>query len=436
MPALTLPATRPRIPSERRTVLLAYFAVFLGVGVWLPYMPLWLDGLGLDGMQIGVLGAQQPLLRWVSAIAIAAAADRWRVRHRLLVVTALAGSLCFLPLLVATRFETLLVVFAAIALLHGSLIPLVDATVLDHLPRLGGDYGRLRVAGSVSFAIGALASGPLLAAWSPALLPWLLVVPQLLLAPAIMGLPRAQVGHAHEARPPWALLTPPLRAFLATAFLLQVSCGAWGGFFAIHTRALGLSDAVPGLAWGLAVVAEVALFTWGRGVIGRFSAAQLIGFTLVVTIARWGLTAIATSAPVVVALQLGHAVTFSVFHLATMLLLPRLVPVASSTSGQGLYGFVGFGLGGSAGFALAGLLVDRIGTAALFGLEAGVAALALIPAWRLARLLRCAFADAGGAPPPRQVSARGDGGWAGPAGGGVCGATRGAARGGGGRRSP
>lgn len=388
MPARALPATRRRIPSERRTVLLAYFAVFLGAGIWLPYVPRWLAWLGLDGLQIGLLGAQQPLLRWLSAITLAATADRWRVRHRLLVVTALGGSLCFLPLLAATRFETLVVVFAAIALLHGSLIPLVDATVLDHLPRLGGDYARLRVAGSVSFAVGALASAPVLAAWSPAALPWLLVAAASLVPATLFGLPRDQLGHAHEARPPWRLLTSPMRAFLATAFLLQVSCGAWGGFFAIHTAALGLSDAVPGIAWGLGVVAEIVLFRFGRGLVGRFTAPQLIGFTLVVTVLRWAATAVATSAPVVVALQLGHAVTFSVFHLATMLLLPRLVPAASSTSGQGLYGFVGFGLGGSTGFLLAGVLVDRIGTAALFAMEAGIAALALLPAWRLARLLR------------------------------------------------
>lgn len=382
------PANTPRIRSERHAVLFAYFAVFLGAGVWLPYVPRWLLWLGLDGVQIGILGAQQPLLRWVSAIMLAAAADRWRVRHRLLVATACAGSLCFLPLLGASRFETLLVIFAAIALLQGSLIPLVDATVLDHLPGLGGDYARLRVAGSVSFAAGALASAPLLATWSPAALPWLLVVAQVVVAPAMLGLPRAQLGHAHEARPPWRLLTPPMRAFLATAFLLQVSCGAWGGFFAIHTAALGLSDAVPGIAWGLGVIAEIVLFRFGRGLVGRFTATQLIGFTLVVTVVRWAATAAATSAPLVVALQLGHAVTFSVFHLATMLLLPRLVPAASSTGGQGLYGFVGFGLGGSTGFALAGLLVDRVGTSALFGMEAAVAALALLPAWRLARLLR------------------------------------------------
>jgi len=59
------------------------------------------------------------------------------------------------------------------------------------------------------------------------------------------------------------LLTPPLTAFLATAFLIQLSSGAFAGFFAVHTAALGFSDAVPGITFGLAVTAEVALLFWG-----------------------------------------------------------------------------------------------------------------------------------------------------------------------------
>lgn len=354
----------------------------------MPYLPLWLASLGFDGWQVGVTIGMQPALRWLSAVVVAAAADRWRKRHVLLVGTALLGSLCFLPLLVVQSFPAVLMVLGGIAVLHGSLIPLLDAVVLDALARSGGDYGRLRMAGSVAFVVGAFGSAPLLARTSPALIPVLLLVPQLVLVPALLRLPREQPGHAHDARPPWTLLTPPLRAFLATAFLLQLSCGAWGGFFAIHTKALGLSDAVPGMAWGLAVVAEIVLFGWGRRLVARFEPADLILTVLVVTVVRWLLTAVVTSEALVIAVQLGHAVTFSVFHLATMMLLMRLVPPANSTSGQGLYGVVAFGLGGSAGLVLAGALVDRVGADRVFVVEAVIAALALLPAWRLRGLLR------------------------------------------------
>lgn len=383
-----LPATSPRIPTEHRHIVAAYFAVFLCTGVWVPYMPLWLSSLGFDGWQIGLAGGMQPALRWMAAICVAAAADRWRRRHALLIACALLGGLCFVPLLSTTSFAPVLLVMAAIAILQGSLIPLLDAVALDTLARSGGDYGRLRMAGSVAFVVGAFGSAPLLDAFSPALIPVLLLVPQLLLVPAMMRLPREQHGHAADVRPPWALLTPALRAFLATAFLLQISCGAWGGFFAIHTAALGLSDAVPGLAWGLPVTAEIVLFGWGRRLVERFAPADLVLVVLATTVVRWALTAVVTSEPLVIAVQMGHTVTFSLFHLATMTLLARLVPAVNSTSGQGLYGLVAFGCGGSAGFLLAGGLVDRLGTQRLFVVEAVIAALAVIPALRLRTLLR------------------------------------------------
>ncbi|HVO22293.1 MAG TPA: hypothetical protein VMW56_01550 [Candidatus Margulisiibacteriota bacterium] len=68
-------------------------------------------------------------------------------------------------------------------------------------------------------------------------------------------------------------------------------------------------------------------------------------------------------------------------------LLSRLVPPQSSTGGQTLYGLVAFGIGGSIGVAVAGLVVDRLGTAGLFGCETGVALFGLLPALRLRRLV-------------------------------------------------
>jgi len=362
--------------------------VFLGAGVWLPYMPLHLAGLGLDGWQIGVLGALTPACRWTSAIALGWLADRRRSRHALLVATAAAGSLCFVPLLYARDFAALVVVLVAINLFHGTLIPMVDATVVDHLSELGGDYGRLRLWGSVSFVLGAAGSAPLVERFGHAVVPVLLLVPSALLAPALSLLPRGQRGHRDHARPPWALLTRPVAAFLATVFLAQASSGAWTGFFALHVRALGLSDALPGIAYASAVVAEVALFHFGRRVLEWIAPADLIVVTLVVTVVRWMLSAVVTGPTAVVAVQLAHVFTFSAFHLAAVALVAELFPAANTTSGQSLYGLMGFGLGGTVGIALAGALVDRLGTSGLFWFEAAVAFAGLAPACWLRALQR------------------------------------------------
>jgi PPP family 3-phenylpropionic acid transporter len=356
--------------------------------VWLPYMPLYLASLDLDGWQIGVLGAMAPGLRWASAIVLGWQADRRRTRKSLLVATAALGSLSFVPLLFVRDFPTLVLVFVAVNLCHGTLIPMVDAIVVDHLDQLGSDYGRLRLWGSLSFIVGSAGSAPFVRAYGPEVIPLLLLAPQVALAPVLLRLPGGQRGHAEHARAPWALLGRAMGAFLATVFLVQTSAGAWGGFFALHARSRGLADSVAGITFALAVVVEVALFHWGRRVLGWIPAADLIFLVVVVTIVRWALSAVVTGEAAVVLVQLGHVFTFSALHLASVALIAELVPPENATSGQSLYGLMGYGVGGTTGILLAGALVDRLGTSGLFWFEAGVALLALAPAWALRRMRR------------------------------------------------
>jgi len=364
----------------------AYWLLFWGGGVWMPYFPFYLSHLGFAGWQVGVVFGMQPALRWFSAIGWAYAADRWRIRHRLLVTAAAGGALCFIPLIFVRAFPSMLLVTAAIALLHAPLVPMVDAIVTDHLFDLGGDYGRLRTWGSIAFVTASLLSAPLVQMFSTNIVPTILLIPLPAMVWALARLPRTQFGHAEQFRAPWRLLNSPLAAFLASAFLIQVSCGAWSGFFAVHAHALGLSDAVPGIAWGLAVAAEAILLFFGGRVLAWLSPAWLIIVSLLITVLRWALTAIVTNETLLIVIQVGHAFTFSAFHLAALLLLSRLVPAESSTGGQALYGLVAFGLGGSSGLALAGVLVDVLGTAGLFGFEAVVALLGVLPALWLRHL--------------------------------------------------
>jgi PPP family 3-phenylpropionic acid transporter len=267
------------------------------------------------------------------------------------------------------------------------LIPTVDATVIDHLRELGGDYGRLRLWGSVGFVFSSLASAVLVPLLSPASIPLLLLVAATGLAPAMARLPAGQRGHPSGFRAPWKLVDRRLATFLASGFLLQLSSGAWGGFFSVYTAALGLPEYVPGIAWGLAVTAEVAVLYFGTRVLARISPPDLIVMVLLMTAVRWVLTALARNELLVVLLQLGHGLAFAGFHLAAQMLLARFVPPESSTNGQALYGLVCFGLGGSLGLALAGALIDRVGPSAVFACEAGVAVLALAPALWLRRLV-------------------------------------------------
>ena len=179
-----------------------------------------------------------------------------------------------------------------------------------------------------------------------------------------------------------------MNAFLLTALLFQLGSGAWAGFFAVHTRSLGLPDWVPGVTWGLGVVTEVAALWIGRSLFERLGPPEVMIAVLLTSAARYVATSLVRSEAAVILVQLVYGPCFALSHLAAQLMLARLVPRRSSTNGQALYGFVTFGIGGSLGFILAGFLVDRVGSARLFQFEAVVTLLAIIPALRLRALLR------------------------------------------------
>lgn len=383
MPTASATATIAR--PDRRAVGVAYFLTFAMAGIYLPYFPLYLDRLGFSGTEIGAVVAIQPILRHVASIAFGWAADRWRARHAMTVGTAAIAAAWFVPLVWVTEFTPMLAVMVGISVFHGPVISAIDAAVMDNLGPLGGDYGRLRLWGSVAFIVAAGVSALAVGAWSVAVLPLLFLLPALLLPVALARLPRTQTDAHLPAAAPWRLATPPLTAFLACVMLAHMSSGAWSGFFAIHTERLGLPSWVPGLTWGLAVSAEVALFRLGHRVLAVVTPARLVALSIGITVGRWLGTALASDPTVLVLLQLGHAFTFSALHLAAMLLLARLVPPESSTSGQALYGLTGFGIGGSIGLLLAGLLIGPLGTSGLFLFSAAVAALALVPAVALVR---------------------------------------------------
>ena len=374
--------------SARRPAIVAYALVFLGGGVMLPYLPLYLAHVGLSGGEVGVLTGMQPILRWIAAIGWAYVADRWRIRRTIIVTTAAVGGLGFIPFCFVRDFGALALVIAWVGLLHGAIIPLVDATVMDHLPRLGGDYGRVRLWGSVAFVVAALASAAAVHAFGAVVVPFLVLGPVVALPPALARLPIEQLGHEAHFQPPWRLLTPPVCALLATVFLVNASAGAFVAFFALHVARLGLPDSVPGIAWGFAVSAEVVLLFAGARMLERIPAETLIVVAAGASAGRWAITAVATGQTTLVAVQAGQAFTFGALHIASLALVARLVPPASSTSGQALYGLVGFGLGGSAGMLLGAALVDRIGTGRLFAVDAAIAGLAVLPALRLRALAR------------------------------------------------
>ena len=347
------------------------------------FMPLWFADRGLSPAAIGQVLGFASLFRVMSGPGWGTLADRVGRRRPVMTMAAcvaMSMSLTYVPL---HGFTPILLVAAILAIAASALGPLADSLALA-LTREGKmEYGPVRAAGSISYMLVTAAAGQGLAHLGAALVPWLQTVGYGLAALFARLLPEAAAPPAAprvlggRVLGGWALFRlRPFRLTVACTALIQGSHAAYYGFAALSWRAQGIGDDVIGLLFAEAIIAEIALFLRGRRLVERLGPAGLTACAASAAVVRWTAMAFAPPLPVLACLQLLHAASFAMQHLAAMMVLSRSVPPERSATAQSLHSALGQGVPGGLMMLLTGFLFARYGNAAFLAM-AVCAALAL-----------------------------------------------------------
>ncbi len=356
-----------------------FLAYFTWVGLFSPYLSLYLAAIGLTIAEIGVLLAVPQVLRIVGPLFWGWMADRSGSRVVLLRVSAvgaLAGAL-LLPL-AGDRFAALLPVLALLYFMTAAQMPIGETIAMHASGGDAGRYGRIRIWGSAGFIVGVVAMGPVLDTWGMRTLPWWTAAIMLGLVASAwrMGAVPAPRAGPPAMRVRERLRQPRVRAFLASAFLMLFAHAALYAFLSLYLAQLGYSKTAIGLLWAVGVVAEIAIFWVQRRLFERFGAIRLLHASLWVAALRFALIGLAaTWLPALVLAQLLHAVTFGIHHSATVATLQRWFEPAQHARAQALYVTVGYGLGGALGVLVATAVWSAVSPSAAFMVSAAAAAL-------------------------------------------------------------
>lgn len=329
-----------------------YAALFLVIGCYLPYLPVWLKWRELDADQIAVLLAATLYTRILFTPVISFIADRIGDRRTILIVLAWGSLFAFVNLWVSDGFWQMLLAIIVLAASWTSIMPLIETVAASGI-RTGLDYGRVRLWGSITFIVASLGSGAVIQFIGPQA-----VMPLLLGATALMVLathlmPRQFAGRAGAApvsrrlklADVFALARAPLfLLFLLAASLIQASHALMYAFGTLHWRAQGFSGATIGALWSVGVIAEVVLFAMSGRVLAMSGTARLLGLAGGAAVLRWGLMAFDPALWATGLLQIFHAMTFGAAHLAAIHFLTHAVPEDRGATAQGLYAAVVAGL--------------------------------------------------------------------------------------------
>ena len=150
-------SSNPQIPTGTafaRRLAVFYAALFVALGVQLPFLPVWLAAKGLDAGAIGVVLAIPMLVR-VPAIPLATRqADRHDALRGAIIIAAAAAVLGYGVVGLAQGAAAIMAAFAFASAFYTPIMPLADAYAVRGLGQFRRAYGPVRLWGSLAFIAG------------------------------------------------------------------------------------------------------------------------------------------------------------------------------------------------------------------------------------------------------------------------------------------
>jgi PPP family 3-phenylpropionic acid transporter len=378
-------------PDARRHALLFksyYFVAFIPWGIYGPYLPLFFQRSGRSDAEIGALLALPPLLMILSPPIWGAVADRLKDKKQVLLILLAASALVFPGFWYGQSFLVAMATMAVFAFFFTPSEPLGDAITMENLSSAGGDYGRIRLWGSLGYIFPLLLMGAILKPESGAGVGVqslvsvfvLFIAFRLLTFAWATRLPRSEGIHVgrFDLRALRILAERPLVVLMACAFLSRLATQGLYVFFSIYLDKLHMGDNLKGYFLAIGVVSEVVVMYYAAGVMNRVSIKWLFAVSLVASAVRLfafsfhlGFLTIALIAPL-------QGLSFAAFHVPAVTYVNRVSPPQLRASGQTLFAAVVSGLGGVVGAQVSGALAGHLGVLGLFRVMSLVVIVSLV----------------------------------------------------------
>lgn len=333
-------------PSTR--VAAVYAGVFTTLGIHVPFFPVFLADRGLVATEIAAIVAVPMVMRVFTSPVLGMIADRAAERAVVLAVYGILAALGFTGFLWADGFWAMMLVAALAAPPWNGLMPVTETIAMALVRRGLGDYGRMRVWGSIGFIAATLSAGLILSRTSAAAVLPLLVCAFWIQAFLVLAAPRlgraadpTASGIAGGRAAPGSRFVDlvkdsRLMVVLAGAALIQGSHAMSFGFASLNWSGLGYDETAIGVFWAVAVVCEIVIFTFAGRVTARLSPLVLMVVGGTAAVLRWAAFATVSSPAAWMVVQAAHALTFAATHLGTIQFVTRAVPERFSGRLQGL----------------------------------------------------------------------------------------------------
>jgi PPP family 3-phenylpropionic acid transporter len=300
----------------------------------------------------------------------------------------------FIPLQLSTTLPLALLCIAGIGFAYRSAIPLLDSLVGRVLPDPTGQYGRIRVAGSVGFILTSLffqltglisgdsamsillsfAATAVLAAGAVAFLPH---VPRPGHGSPSPSMPRPGQNASIGLKAHGNGFDSAFWAVIGVIFLARFGISAHYSFFSLYLKERFALTNVS-MIWAIGSAAELATIYFSGRLIARFGIRMLLIVSLAAVSLRLAIYGMSPSLALVAAAQLLHAFTFGTLHTASVAYVNQKIGGPRRGLGMAIYNAVGIGVPNFIASSAGGFLIEARGFSTLFLVYAAVPLLGIL----------------------------------------------------------
>ena len=368
-----------------------FFFYFAFVGLFSPYLSLWLNFRGFTPSEIGILMSPMQWSRIIGPGFWGALADYGKsfisIKGVITVATLLA-LMCSSLLFYEFDFFVLLIILVLLTFFLSGLTPLSEVIALRVSRDTNCNYGDLRVWGSVGFLVAVLLYGALIDAFGTNKIPMFIFISLGFIFLSSTFIDRkSNVIEKSESIGIRRLFNFKVNLFLIASFFMIMSHAVLYTFFSLWLKKVGYSNVEIGLVWSIGVVAEIIFFINQKKILSRFRNLTYLWFScFIFAVVRFLIIFFSDGLLILLIFaQLLHAITFGLHHVTSIMLVTNLFPDSAKAIGQSSYTVASYGIGGSLGGVFSGLIWEEFFPESIYIFASSVAFLGAVVAWLLIR---------------------------------------------------
>jgi len=311
-------------------------------------MPKMLQMVGYSTMQIGMIFALAPLMRFIVPFAFLKHIELTKQVFHIALIAVFIGALLFYVTI--ENFYIFIIPNLIIGASAGLILPYIETYAMEHLGKKR--FGRSRLYGSMGFMVLGIILAKELESYTVGLNYYLFFITVTLFFGFAITYKNSDFKRKENNKNFNKFELRKVTYLWISLFFMQISFGTFYNFFTIYEIDRGISLEVISYLWAFGVICEILFFYFQTPLL-KLDFLRILKFTVFVTIIRWLLLFMfPESLSISFLAQSLHAISFALHHTVAISFL-YAVYQNKKLAAQFYYGF-SFGLGGFVGALLAG----------------------------------------------------------------------------------